>query len=81
MLKQREVIEELRIIKRAHKLNSSINDQSTVTKASSLYGLDPVLDDNGVLMVGGRLTNSSLKRNPMHRILMPRIIVINKQDY
>ena len=60
MLQQREIVEELRITKKAHKQNPSNNDQSTVTKASPIYGLDLFLDDNGVLRVGGRLRNSSL---------------------
>ena len=48
-------MKELRIIKKIHKQNPSNNDQSTATKASPIYGLDPFLDDNGVLRVGGRL--------------------------
>ena len=60
MLQQREFVKELRITKKAHKQNPSINDKSTVTKASPIYGHDPFLDDNGVLRIGGRLRNSSL---------------------
>ena len=52
MLQQIEFIKELRIIKKAQKQNPSNNDQHTVTKASPIYGLDPFLDDNGVLRVG-----------------------------
>ena len=51
MLQQREFIEQLRIIMKAHKQNPSNNDQSTVTKASPIYGLDPFLDNNSVLQV------------------------------
>ena len=72
MLQQREFIEELKIIKNAHKENPSSNDQSTVTKVSLIYGLDPFLDDNGVLRVGGQLRNSSLDQNLMHPVLLPR---------
>ena len=71
MLRQREFIKELRIIKKAHRRNPSNNDQSTVTKASSIYGLDPFLDYNGLLRVGGRLKNSGLKSNLMYPILLP----------
>ena len=53
MLQQREFIEELRIVKKAHKQNPRIKDQSTVTNASSIYGLDLFLDDNVVVRVGG----------------------------
>ena len=53
MLQQREFLEELRIIKKAHKQNPSIDDQTIVTKASPIYRLGPFLNDNGVLRVGG----------------------------
>ena len=79
MLQQREFIKELRIIKNAHKQNSSNDDQSTVTNASPIYGLEPFLDDNGVLRVGGQLRNSSLNRNLMHPILLPRRSVITSR--
>ena len=75
LLQQREFIEELRIIKKAHKQNPSINDQCTVTKTSLTYGLDPFLD-NSVLRVTGQLRNSSLNRNLMHPILLPRTSAI-----
>ena len=68
MLQQREFIEKLRTIKKGQNQNPSINDQSTVTKASQIYGLDLCLDDNGVLRVGGKLINSSLNRKPTHQM-------------
>ena len=49
----KRIVEELRIIKKTNKQNPSNNDQSTVTKASPIYGINPFLDDNGVLRVGG----------------------------
>ena len=78
MPQQREFIKELRIIKNAHKKNPSNNDQSTVTKASPIYGLEPFLD-NGVLRVGGQLRNSCLNRNLMHSILLPQRSVITSR--
>ena len=59
MVQQREIIEELLIIKKAHKQNPSNNDQSTVARASPIYGLDSFLDDNGILRVGSQFRNSS----------------------
>ena len=79
MLQQREFIEGLRIIKKAHKQNPCNNDQSTATKASPIYGLGPFLDDNGVLRMGGQLRNSSLNRSLMHPILLPRRSVITSK--
>ena len=79
MLQQREFLEELRIIKKAHKQNPSIDDQTIVTKASPIYRLGPFLNDNGVLRVGGRLKNSSLNWNLMHPIL--RVITSRTIDW
>ena len=79
MLHQRELIKELRIMKKAYKQNPGNNDQSIVTKASPIYGADPFLDDNGVLRVGGRLRNSSLNENLIHPILLPRRSVITSR--
>ena len=75
----KEFVEELRIIKKAHKQNPSDNGQSTVTKASPIYGLDLFSDDNGVLRVGGRLRNYSLNQNLMHPILLPQRSVITSR--
>ena len=79
MLQQREFIKKLRIRKKAHKQNPSNNDQSTVTYASPIYSFDPFLDDNDVLRLGDRLRNSSLNRNLMHPILLPRRSVITSR--
>ena len=79
ILQKREFVEKMRIIKKAHHQNPSINDQSSATKASPIYGLDPFLDDNSVLRVGSRLRNSSLNRNLMHPILLPRRSVITNR--
>ena len=72
-------MEKLRITKKAHKQNPSNKVQSNVTKASPIYDLDPFLDYNGVLRVGGRLRNSSLNRNLMHLILLPQTSVITSR--
>ena len=79
ILQQKEFAEKLKIIKKANKESPSNNDQSTVTKASPIYGLDPFLDVNGVLRVGGRLRNSSLRRNLIDPILLPRRSVITNR--
>ena len=79
ILQQKEFAEKLKILKKANKEIPSNNDQSTVTKASPIYGLDPFLDVNGVLRVGGRLRNSSLRRNLIDPILLPRRSVITNR--
>ena len=50
-----------------------------MTKASLIYRLDPFLDNNGVLWVGGWLRNSSLNWNMMHPILLPQRSVITNR--
>ena len=79
ILQQKEFAEKLKIIKKANKESPSNNDQSTVTKASPIYGLDPFLDVNGVLRVGGQLRNSSLSQNLIDPILLPRRSVITNR--
>ena len=43
-----------------------------LTKNSSLLNLDPFLDDQGLLRVGGRLEKSSLPFEVKHPIILPR---------
>ncbi len=46
--------------------------KATMKKTSSLYRLDPFLDKQGVLRVGGRLTNANTPFNVKHPIILPR---------
>lgn len=41
-------------------------------KSSSLYKLDPFIDENGLLRVGGRLRLSSLPYDARHPIILPK---------
>ena len=43
-----------------------------VKKTSSLYRLDPFLDDNGLLRVGGRLKHADLTNAVKHPVILPR---------
>ena len=52
-------------------LRSSAKD-IRVAKSSSLYQLDPFIDDNGLLRVGGRLEKSKLNRDTVHPVLLPK---------
>ena len=40
--------------------------------ASGIFRLDPFLDDNGTLRVGGRLSKSSLNENIKHPVIFPK---------
>ena len=43
-----------------------------VNRSSSLFKLDPFLDSNGVLRVGGRLSRSKLTSNEAHPVVLPK---------
>ena len=49
----------------------SRSNRST-SKKSRLYGLDPFIDDDGVLRVGGRLRRSSLDSIEKHPAILPK---------
>ncbi len=49
----------------------------TVKKSSKLYKLDPVIKD-GVVCVGGRLSNSPLSEESKHPIILPRDCQVSK---
>jgi hypothetical protein len=38
---------------------------------SSLYGLSPIVDEQGILRIGGRLENSSMSYKSKHQIILP----------
>lgn len=44
----------------------------TVGTESSLYRLDPILDDNGLIRVGGRMSHSSDTYEVIHPVILPR---------
>lgn len=43
-----------------------------IKKTSSLYRLDPYLDEEGVLRVGGRIDRANIPRDIKHPIILPR---------
>ena len=47
-------------------------ESRAMKKASSLYQLDPFLDANEILRVGGRIRCSSLSYSTKHPIILPR---------
>ncbi|XP_057705305.1 uncharacterized protein LOC130923571 [Corythoichthys intestinalis] len=48
-----------------------LQKQDELHKASSLKNLDPFLDENGLLRVGGRITNSNVNANEKNPIILP----------
>ena len=52
--------------------HASLPDRKRMLKGCSIYNLDPFLDENGVLCVGGRLKKSNLKIDMKFPILLPK---------
>ena len=52
--------------------DASKERMKTVKKSSSLYKLDPFLDKDGVLRVGGRLRQSSIPYDVKHPVILPK---------
>ena len=53
-------------------LSSGTHNTNGVNRSSSLFKLDPFLDNNGVLRVGGRLSRSKLTSNEAHPVVLPK---------
>ena len=47
----------------------------SLKKCSSLYRLDPFLDSNGILRVGGRLRRAIISENVKHPVILPRSLI------
>ncbi|XP_068734747.1 uncharacterized protein [Montipora capricornis] len=64
-------IELLQTLQRKEKAKGRTAEQ--VTKGSSpIHRLDPVLDDNGILRVGGRIQQADVPCNVKHPIILPK---------
>ena len=53
-------------------LHSGNDDRKTLMKRSSVYKLDPFIDERGLLTVGGRLRKSNLHFIDVHPILLSK---------
>ena len=49
-----------------------ISERKSVMKKSALYRLDPFVDDNGILRVGGRLQRARLEYKEKRPVLLPK---------
>ena len=56
----------------ASKEKMNYKEVMTIKRSSSLYKLDPFLDEDGVLRVGGRLRQSSIPYDVKHPIILPK---------
>ena len=67
--------DDISVLKRENKETESrdqLKEQRRTLRKSNLAGLDPFLDQDGVLRVGGRLNRSSLTFEEKHPILLPK---------
>ena len=53
-------------------LSSGTHNTNGVNRSSSLFRLDPFLDSNGVLRVGGRFSRSKLTSNEAHPVVLSK---------
>jgi hypothetical protein len=49
-----------------------LKERRRVLRKSSLYSLDPIVDKDGILQVGGRLHLSDLAYEKRHPIILPK---------
>ena len=69
--------EEIKILKSLGVSNDDTSRESTrrrnssMKKTSSLYRLDPFIDEDGVLRVGGRIRNASIPYDVKHPVILP----------
>ncbi|KAK3735180.1 hypothetical protein QZH41_000467 [Actinostola sp. cb2023] len=67
-----EEINLLRSLEKPQQDECSERTKASIKKGSSLYRLDPFLDDHGILRVGGRIKNSDFQYQVKHPIVLPR---------
>ena len=53
-------------------LSKTVESKSLVKKSSSIYSLNPILNDKGLLYVGSRLKRSPLNGLCVHLVLIPK---------
>ena len=57
---------------------TAVNAGNRVPRTSSIHQLDPFLDKDGVLRVGGRLVKSNLSHELKHPVLVPKYCNISQ---
>ena len=72
MVQRKSFLEEVKA------LSSGTHNTNGVNRSSSLFKLDPFLDSNDVLRVGGRLSRSKLTSNKAHPVVLPKTSYITK---
>ena len=47
-------------------------EAKVIKKTSRLYKLDPYIDDNGLIRVGGRIRQADLHLDTLHPVILPK---------
>ena len=55
---------------------SALSEKRSVVQTSGVCSLDPFLDTNGIMRVGGRLRNTDLEESVKHPIILPKKEVV-----
>lgn len=55
-----------------NEINVLSNENKQLEKSSALIKLNPYVDHNGILRVGGRIENADIKYEAKHQIILPR---------
>ena len=66
MIQRKSFLEEVKAV------SSGTCSSNGVNRSSSLFKLDPFIDSNGVLRVGGRLSIPKLTSNGAHPVVLPK---------
>ena len=56
----------------------ALQSKGAVMKKSSIYLLEPLLDEEGILRVGGRLRNAPLSEKARHPVIVPKNHQVSK---
>ncbi|XP_006817264.1 uncharacterized protein LOC102809835 [Saccoglossus kowalevskii] len=76
MVQSRDFADELQTLRQSSRITSPARENSrsvpTVKKTSSLFRLDPYLDEEGIIRVGGRIRRANLPKDVAHPILLPK---------
>ena len=54
------------------------SEEVEIQKSSRIYNLDPYIDDDGIIIVGGRQDKSNLNNECKHPIVLPKGSPISK---
>ena len=67
-----QVLEKLKVVGEVSTRESARQRNQTIKMSSCLYRLDPFLDDDGLIRVGGRIKRANLPVATKHPVILPR---------